>query len=245
VVIAPGSQYLGDTISHSRAWALFGHANFQVTDRFILTAGARYTKDRKDGITNTSTRGTPYVPTSIPFNYDVEVEGDNVSYLLSASYKLTPDNLVYGSYSTGYKAPGLNLNAAVSEGSSLILDSEEVENWEVGTKNTFLNGHTTLNLNLFRTKLEGLQANIAIPGRRSYLANVGDVRSVQNDALTEIPGYALVNARVGAKLGDGRYDVSAWVDNLFDKTYFQSLGATTVVVASAYGIVGRLGALRT
>ena len=335
VTIAPGSQYIGDTVTHSRAWALFGQANFEVTDQLTLTGGIRYTKDRRDGISNTSTRGTPYVPTSIPFNYDVEVKGDNVSYLASAAYKFTPDNLLYASYSTGYKAAGLNLNAAVSEGSSLIIDPEKVKNYELGTKNTFLNGRATLNVNIFRTELDGLQANIAIPGRRSFLANVGDVLSkgvevdatlrlndyfdlsangsiidakytsypnapcavgavapcdltderlfqapkyianatlryegdpideatpyalaqvsyrsshlgsVQADPLTTIPGYTLVNARVGAKFGDGRYDLSAWVDNLFDKTYFQSLGTASIVGASAYGISGRLGTPRT
>jgi len=177
VIIEPGSQYLGDTRSNSTSWALFGQANFEVTDKLILTGGLRYTEDKRTGITVTSTKGTPYVPTSIMFNYDTEVEGDNLSYLLSASYKLTPDNMVYGSYSTGYKAAGLNLNSAVSEGSPLVVDPEEVTNWEIGSKNQFFDRRLTLNISGFWTELEGLQANIAIPGRRSFLANVGDVRS--------------------------------------------------------------------
>jgi len=335
VVIAPGSQYLGDTASNSKSAAVFGQANFEATDKLILTAGLRYTKDSRDGVTVTSTKGTPYGPTSIMFNYDTEVKGDNFSYLLSASYKLSPDNLVYASYSTGYKAAGLNLNAAVSPGSPLVVEPEEVRNWELGSKNQFLDRRLSLNVSAFWTELEGLQANIALPGIRSYLANVGDVRSrgveldgsyeitpeltfsangswidatyssypnapcpvgktapcdltgerlfqspeyianatvryerplrddvlgyglvqyayrseqegtVQADPLTRIPAYSLINARVGAKFGDGRYDLSLWADNLLDETYFQSSGTASIVGASAYGVSARLGAPRT
>ncbi len=46
--------------------------------------------------------------------------------------------------------------------------------------------------------------------------------------LTEIPAYFLVNARLGAKIAD-QYDLSFWVDNLFDKTYFQSSGTASIV----------------
>lgn len=336
VVIAPGSQYLGDTWTKSTAAAIFGQANFEVTDQFILTAGVRYTHDERKGISDTSTRGTPYGPTSIPFHYNVEVEGDNTSYLFSASYRFTPDNLLYASYSTGYKAAGLNLNAAVTAGSPLVLEPEEVTNWELGSKNQFLDRRLTLNLSAFRTELSGLQANIALPGIRSFLANVGDVRSqgveiegsfditpdltftangsyidatytsypngpcavgktapcdlsgkrlyqspkyianaalryafdipvwdadgyglvsyayrseqegsVQADPLTRIPAYTLVNARIGAKFQDGKYDLSFWADNLLDETYFQSVGTASIVGASAYGISARLGTPRT
>lgn len=336
VVIAPGSQYLGDIRTKSSAAAIFGQANFEVTDQLILTAGVRYTHDERSGISDTSTRGTPYGPTSIPFHYDVEVKGDNTSYLLSASYRVTPDSLLYASYSTGYKAAGLNLNAAVTEGSPLVLEPEEVENWELGLKSQFLNKRLTLNLSAFWTELTGLQANIALPGVRSFLANVGDVRSrgvevegafditpdltfsvngsyidavytsypngpcavgmttpcdltgerlyqspkyianaslryafdlpvwdadgyglisyayrswqegsVQADPLTRIPAYSLVNARIGAKFEDGKYDLSFWADNLLDETYFQSSGTASIVGASAYGISARLGTPRT
>ncbi|MDP3659228.1 TonB-dependent receptor [Phenylobacterium sp.] len=336
ITIAPGSQYLDDVNTKSTAWAVFGQANFELTDALTLTAGLRYTKDERDGISATSTRGTPYAPTSIPFNYDVTVKGDNVSYLLSAAYKVTPDNLLYASYSTGYKAAGLNLNAAVTPGSPLILDPEDVTNWELGSKNQFFDRRLTLNLSAFWTELSGLQANIALPGVRSYLANVGEVRSKgveaeavwsvtdnltlnangsyidarytsypngpcavgktapcdltgvrlyqspkyianlgaryewdwndsargyalaayayrsdhfgspQADPLTLIKGYGVFNARVGAKLADGKYDLSFWVDNAFDEVYFlQSATTAGPVGASAFGVSSRLGAPRT
>ena len=336
IVIAPGSQYIGDTSTHTESAAAFGQANFHITPQITATGGLRYTYDRRDGISDTSTLGTPYAATSIPFHYNVTVEGGQWSYLASLSDKITDSALAYVSYSTGYKAAGLNLNSAVTAGSPLVLNPEKVDDWEVGLKSTLLHDRAYVNLSGFWTSLTGLQANI-VPsnGARSYLANVGDVRSrgVELDAGWEIveglqaslngsyndvtytsypnapcpvgvtgicnltgqpvyqapkwiwnalvryewkwrddlrpyvqaqatyrsgvfgtvddspygwiPDYSLVNARLGAKFGHGRYDASIWVNNLTDKTYFQNLGTASIVGAAAFGFAGQLGAPRT
>ena len=235
----------------------------------------------------------------------------------------------------GTKAPAWNLNAAVSAGTPLVLAPEKVRNWELGLKSQFFDRRLTLNLSAFSTDLSGLQANI-VPtnGNRSYLANVGDVRSrgVEADAslnatdnltisangsyndatytryanapcpvgvtgtcdltgrplfqapkwvgnatidyhvelpsgvrpyalaqvsyrssvfgtaddgpYSRIPGYALANFRLGASLGKGRYDLSAWVNNAFDKKYFQNLSTTAIVGTSPFAYAGQLGTPR-
>jgi iron complex outermembrane receptor protein len=206
IAIAPGSQYIGDTATKTESAAAFGQANFHVTDRLTATGGLRYTYDKRSGVSGTSTRGTPYVPTSIPFNYDVDVKGGEWSYLASLSYKLGDDALAYGSYSTGYKAAGLNLNSAVTAGSPLVLEPEKVGNWELGLKQSLLDNRATLNVSAFWTELTGLQANI-VPssGARSYLANVGDVRAkgVELDATWEI--VRGLDASVNGSYNDVRY----------------------------------------
>ncbi|MGH6612578.1 TonB-dependent receptor [Sphingomonas sp.] len=336
VTIAPGSQYLDDVDTTVDSVAAFAQANFAVTDRLTLTGGIRYTHDKRSGTSDTSTVGTPYVPTSIPFHYDVSVTDDNVSYLASISYKLATDVLAYASYSTGYKGSGLNLNAAVSAGTPLVLAPEKVRNWELGLKSQLFDRRLTLNLSAFSTDLSGLQANI-VPtnGNRSYLANVGDVRSrgvevdaslLATDNLTlsangsynraiyksyanapcpvgitgvcdltgkplfqapkwvgnatidyhvelanglrpyalaqisyrsstfgtadagpysRIDGYALANFRIGTAFAKGRYDLSAWISNAFDKKYFQNLSTTAIVGTSPFAYAGQLGTPRT
>lgn len=79
----------------------------------------------------------------------------------------------------------------------------------------------------------------------SYAYRSEQEGSVQADPLTRIPAYTLVNARIGAKFQDGKYDLSFWADNLFDETYFQSSGTASIVGGSAYGISARLGTPRT
>ena len=176
VVIAPGSQYIEDTVADTKSAAVFGQANYKLTDQLTLTGGIRYTHDDKHGISATSTYLTPYAATSIPFNYDVKVSDNNLSWLASAAYKLTPDTLLYVTYSTGYKSAGLNLNSAVTAGTPLVLQPEKVRDWEGGIKQTLFGQRLALDLDGYITHLSGLQANIyPTNGAKSYLTNVGDV----------------------------------------------------------------------
>jgi iron complex outermembrane recepter protein len=336
VSIAAGSQYIGDTHVTTDSAAAFGQANFELTDRLTLTGGVRYTYDDKHGLTNSSTVGTPYAATSLPIHDDVSVQDNNTSYLVSAAYKFRTDSLVYVSYSTGYKSAALNLNAAVSAGTPLVLQPEDVRDWEAGIKSTLLNHRLRLNVDGFWTNLAGLQANIyPTNGAKSYLANVGTIlaRGVEADAsyvvieglelsangsyndshyisypnapcpvgvtgvcnlngrpvyespkwianvtasyhfnwgehlqpyalaqyayrssvfgtvddgpLTRIAAYGLVNARIGSKIDNGRYDLSIWVANATDARYFQNLGTSSIPGAGTFGIAGQLGTPRT
>jgi iron complex outermembrane receptor protein len=336
VHIAPGSQYIGDTHATTRSAAIFGQANYKVTDKFTITAGLRYTYDDKHGVSDTSTVGTPYAATSLPFHYIVTVDQGNVSWLVSGAYKLTRDSLLYASYSTGYKSAGLNLNSAVTAGTPLVLQPEEVGDWEVGLKQQLFDRRLTLNIDGYWTDLSGLQANIyPTNGAKSYLANVGKVlaRGVEVDAalkldngidlsvngsyndahytsykngpcpvgiagvcnltgepvyesprwivnatvgyhfdynsfvqpyvlaqysyrsdssgtvddgpLTRIAAYSLVNARVGASLSGGKYDVSLWVNNAFNTHYFQNLGTSSIPGAGTFAIAGQIGTPQT
>lgn len=176
--IATGSQYIGDTRAVEDSDAAFAQANYKILDNLTLTGGLRYTYEFKHGITNTSTVGTPYLPTSIPFHDDAGVAAGNVSYLVSLAYKITPDVLTYVSYSTGYQAAGLNLNAAPVAGTSIVLQPENVTDLEAGVKSSFFHERVVANIDLFTEYLTGLQANITpLGGGKAYLANVGDIRS--------------------------------------------------------------------
>jgi len=189
VSIAPGSQYIDDTRAITDSAAVFGQANYDLTSRLTLTGGLRYTHDDKHGVSNTSTFGTPYVTTSIPFSYDVDVKGDNLSWLASGTYKIKQDIVAYASYSTGYKSAGLNLNSAVSSTIPLVLSPEKVGSWEVGLKSVLFDHHVSVDIDGFWTDLTGLQANIyPTNGAKSYLTNVGNItaRGFEGDFAWDI-----------------------------------------------------------
>jgi len=336
VSIAAGSQYIGDTRAITDSAAAFGQANYELTRHLTLTAGLRYTHDDKHGVSNTSTVGTPYVTTAIPFHYDVDVKGDNLSWLASAAYKLNPDNTFYASYSTGYKSAGLNLNSAVSAGVPLVLQPEHVRDWEVGIKQALFDHRLLFDVGGYWETLSGLQANIyPTNGAKSYLANVGNIRArgveadvawdvtggltlsangsyneavytnyanapcpvggaavcnltgapvyeaprwianaqasyrfelndhvspyalvqysfrssadgtVDDGPLTRIPAYSLVNARLGASLDRGRYDLSLWIENAFNARYYDNLGTASIPGAGTFAISGQPGTPRT
>lgn len=177
VVIAPGSQYIDNVLSHEDSAAAFGQANWHLTDRLTLTGGLRYTADRRTGTAGSSTLGTVPASLATPFAYDVEVQGRNLSSLASLAYELSPDSLLYASYSTGYKSAGLNLDSAVPA-AGLILEPETVKSYEAGLKQRLWNDRISLDADFYWTDLSGLQANYYPPnGAKSYLTNVGNARA--------------------------------------------------------------------
>ena len=63
----------------------------------------------------------------------------------------TDDTLVYASYSLGFKSGGLNppVDAALFGSTPATFDNEEIDAWEVGTKNTLFDGRVQANMNFF------------------------------------------------------------------------------------------------
>ena len=75
---------------------------------------------------------------------------------LVADYKLTSDNLVYASYSRGYKSGGINPPLAQGLSATTTFDPEYVNALEVGSKNQF-GREFTLNASAFYYQYKGLQ----------------------------------------------------------------------------------------
>jgi iron complex outermembrane recepter protein len=137
--------------------AAFAQATWNTTDSLHLTAGVRYTHDRRENIggTNNSgpsaSSGVPQVPldpgtdpldptsgfTTFQFN-DGRYTNDKATYLGRVSYDFNPDFMGYASISTGYKSGGL-------QDGGVPYGDETLTNYEIGAKNTFLNGRLTLN----------------------------------------------------------------------------------------------------
>ncbi|QIK78137.1 TonB-dependent receptor [Sphingomonas piscis] len=70
-------------------------------------------------------------------------------------------------------------------------------------------------------------------GRVDWNHRSSNDTSGSNSIYTKIPAYGIANARVGLRFGDGRYDLSAWVTNLFDKQYFTALSASNLGLITA------------
>ncbi|MNO32933.1 Pesticin receptor precursor [compost metagenome] len=76
----------------------------------------------------------------------------------------------------------------------------------------------------------------------SYAFRSKAVGTVEDSDFGQIPSYAVVNLSTGLRgdLGLGQWDVSLWLKNAFDKTYY-----TTLWTASNGGYEGLLGTPRT
>jgi len=117
------------------------------------------------------------------------IEGDSISdnsvaWLLSPSYQLTDDVLLYGSLSSGEKSGAVEFNtdsASPDYGQPLNVAPEKAENAELGFKSLLVDRRLLLNANLYYTQLTDYQSNLTVPdstqqsGFRTYLGNIPGV----------------------------------------------------------------------
>lgn len=103
-----------------------------------------------------------------------QIKQDFVTYRAAIDYKITPDNLVYASFSTGAHSGGFNQTPIAIGGVQTLLpfDPEYVDAYEVGTKNTFMDGKLVLNVAAFYNQYSDLQAQSSIPNPANPLTSV-------------------------------------------------------------------------
>jgi iron complex outermembrane receptor protein len=157
------------------SYAVFGEANYNIFSDLKLTAGLRWTDDQKHFVDIPSwlvESGWGY-----PIAGTVDQQWDQFTGRAVANWtpklNFTDQTLVYGSYAHGYKAGGANppgaiftsslsglsteLNTGVEPVHPLTFKPEFIDAFEVGTKNTLLDGALTLNGDLFYYNYENYQ----------------------------------------------------------------------------------------
>jgi iron complex outermembrane receptor protein len=177
---------------HTRSYSLFAQATWKATDAFSLTAGVRGTREQKNTVIDrlAPTGPNPGIAALLPAYYsgDLERSDTNVSGLLSASYKLTDDVLLYGSVSRGAKSGGINpsvpptVAGGLPANETLFIEPEIALDYELGIKTNLFDRKLQLNANLFWTDVDDYQAarlgNFTGTGiSTQILGNIGSVRT--------------------------------------------------------------------
>lgn len=196
-----------------KSYGLFGEVYFQLTDNLKLTGGLRYNNDKKEVTARTTLVSflAPYTSTDAfasPFlgafdadpgrtgnqPYQVRnVSFDEITGRAVLDWNITPDNLLYASYSRGYKSGGINppLSPVFQVGET--FEPEFIDAFEIGSKNTFLDGTLRLNLTGFYYKYSGLQLS-RIVARTSVNDNVdADIYGVEGEAVIQPSPEWLIN----------------------------------------------------
>lgn len=137
--------------SHAKAtsYAFFGQAVWSPSflDGFHLTAGARYTHDKRDGVL-TTVQGRP---TNFVFKYTKS----RIDPLIIAAYDVTPTVNVYAKYSTGFRAGGANSRSQTFR----AFGPETVKAYEIGAKSDLFDHHVRLNLAAYLMDRTGTQTD--------------------------------------------------------------------------------------
>ncbi|MFN4020771.1 MAG: TonB-dependent receptor [Erythrobacter sp.] len=165
--------------------AVFGAISYEIADGISISAEGRYQEERIRTVAQTATvaAGNIGLPVSAQKTFREFLPR------ITLDYQVSPDNLLYAVYAEGQKPGGFNGPAAIAVGRG-TFGAEDVQSFEIGSKNTFLDGALQVNLALFRNTIEGYQLtqpvqiggpndplnpNLA-PQLVSAINNAGDVR---------------------------------------------------------------------
>ncbi len=190
-----GYTVLNNSSIDTTTYAAFGQLTWNISDRFRVTPGLRYTKEKKDGsYAQTTSGGSNTTDTTLlnrrlgiarPQFFTANTEDGSWSGQVAVSYDLTPDLHAYGTVSRGFKSGGINMTALPLTSANTpslaaaVIKPEEAKAYELGLKSQFFNQFLTANLAAHATDVQNFQANVVDSGPgalRGYLANVEKVK---------------------------------------------------------------------
>ena len=175
--LPPGGYSRNNADQKHSSYAIFGQADYNITEQFVLTAGLRWTKENKE-MTELFTGTTP---TPIGFfgltelaprpDVDEDFDENKVTGTVKLSWFMNDVTMFYGSYGTGYKSGGINTDR-IPETAETVFDPETAESYELGLKTEFPDQGLRVNVALHKTDTEDLQT-ISFQGAGFVLDNAG------------------------------------------------------------------------
>jgi iron complex outermembrane receptor protein len=233
----------GAVVNHqgvrAKSTAAYAQGTYAVTERLGVTAGARYTRDRKyfDPIDSSLTLGpvgfavfgsTPfYVADGSPFGKAVLVPQGEVGATFSNTapkagleYRFTPDLFGYASYSKGFKSGGFNVRYLIPRPSVLAFAPEKLATSEVGLKYVGFERRLRLNAAAFHSRYEDIQVVVFEQFGAPVTQNAGRARF----RGIELEG----NARIGAVEVDFGF---GWLDSKYT-----AINQPTTVIGQDSGV---------
>ena len=180
----------------AESWAVFGQADYDLTDSLTVFAGIRYSEDRK---------GNP-VGLTRPIGTNINTfrpdagSWAKTTWRVGADWEITPDNMVYGSVGTGYKAGGFTSNRN--------FGPETLTAYEVGSKNYFLDRRVLANLSAFYYDYKDLQVVSLAPDESGVIRALTTNAGVSTVWGLEFEGRALITEALSVDASVGYLDAT-------------------------------------
>ena len=234
------SQYAFET----DAWAVFGQADFALTDRLTLTGGLRYTNEDKSIERRLTLLGPPDIPL-VPAGTSAEETFDNISPTAVLSYEAADAVNLYAKYSQGYKSGGFNGEASTIDEVTRPYLEEEVQSFEIGAKTRGFDGRLQLNAAAFWNEHKDMQLSVftAQNAASSDIRNAGEARiaGFELEALAALSDCLTVGANYGYLDTEYKEFIEFGVDVADNRAFPHAPSHTFSANADWEVIRGRLG----
>jgi iron complex outermembrane recepter protein len=186
----PGLNSATDGNVETSTWSVFGDFTYDINDQISLSAGGRYTVDRRHATILRTTRiggtsaffGGNAVTIATATNFDGRARFTDFNPRASISWSPNEDHMLYLSYAQGFKGGGFDPrgNATIAPDTDrngirsyqeiydfFLFDPETVDSYEIGYRGTFAGGLGRLAL----TGFYGDYTDVQIPGSVGVDAN--------------------------------------------------------------------------
>ncbi|SEM49861.1 iron complex outermembrane recepter protein [bacterium A37T11] len=206
----------------STSLAVFGQADWAITNAIHILPGIRYNYDKKVvdydrqayGGLQTSDAALLKLKNDLYSNqaFNTDYSEDNFSGQLTLQYKANNAINAYATYSISYKPIGVNVGGLPKDKDGTILldlakvKPEHVDHKELGIK-TRPSSNSVINLTVFRTDVKDYQTQVQTPDpavNRGYLANAEKVR-VQGVEFDGNIHFTQLTLNAAVAYTDGKY----------------------------------------
>ncbi|WP_254601891.1 TonB-dependent receptor [Sphingomonas bacterium] len=199
VLFAQGLAFVSESQSRRTSIAGYGQATYHLSDALRITGGARFSRDKYSADTEAF-----YNPPLHLVSQFKKITGK-----ASVEYDLSRTSTVYGSFSTGVKPGGTNLNTQ----STIVPKSfrhEFLRAYELGSKNELFGRKLRLNLSAFYNDYRNLQAPSEDP-----LPYQGGVTNVPKSHVYGIEGEVSIILPAGFRIDANATAMRSKVDSSF------------------------------
>lgn len=133
---------VGDFTNTYKTFAIFGFADYKLTDKLTVSAGLRYDNDNISQ--ENRSEGTN------PERTDTQVQPK-----FSLAFQATENMMMYANYGKGYRTGGFNQGETVRYDTS--FKAEITDNYEIGIKNSYWDNRFILNISGYYTDFSNQQ----------------------------------------------------------------------------------------
>jgi iron complex outermembrane recepter protein len=229
-------SYFLQTRSKDEQYAVFGEATYGLTEKFKLTAGARFSINKYSFNTYT---GGPQLYAS-PTTGSGNNSENSFTPKLSAQYQADPNNMFYATYAKGFRPGGANnplpyaacstdfQNFGISNAPT-TYNSDTVDSYEIGAKNNIAN-RVRIASSIYYIKWNNIQQVVVPPiCQISFIDNLGQAvaKGIDLELDASLTEALLLNVAAG------------YTDARYTKDSRLSSTETTPIVANGDAIVGQ------
>ncbi|MES2824270.1 MAG: TonB-dependent receptor [Pseudomonadota bacterium] len=192
--------------ANTKSYAAYSNGNWRFTNKWEATGGIRYIYETKN-IDYSS------IDTTGRFINERNLR-DNETYKellpkVGLNFHYSPNILMYGAISRGYKSGGWNADF-ISTLENFQINPEYAINYELGIKSTFFDDRLTLNTAAFSTKFHDFQVlQFAKDGAGNiiiFYTNAGKVTSQGFELDTKMKIYSDLSVSFNAALTKAKFD---------------------------------------